>query len=153
VKLSKAQLRGGPFKAGYRVHELPYRRGLNEGTPHCDPWRNPYLQRGVPAGGDAELSQVPCARLFLWRMHALAFTHVLWMRFHFLLNLSKLFPSPSCSMLRAPCFAVYSGCFYSNQSITPPTCTGPHLSGQSTPRALLHRSGGQHVNRFTKRIV
>jgi len=58
VKLSKAQLRGGPFKAGYRVHELPYRRGLNEGTPHCDPWRNPYLQRGVPAGGDAELSQV-----------------------------------------------------------------------------------------------
>lgn len=55
-KLARGQLRGGPFKAGHKARDLPYRRGLNEGTPHCDPWRNPYLMRGVPAGG--ELGQV-----------------------------------------------------------------------------------------------
>jgi hypothetical protein len=58
AKLSRAQLRGGPFKAGHKARDLPYRRGVNEGTPHCDPWRNPYLLRGVPAGGGAELGKV-----------------------------------------------------------------------------------------------
>ena len=77
MKLSKAQVRAGPFKAGYKVHDLPYRRGLNEGTPHCDPWRNPYLQRGVPAGGDAELSQVAPAGLDKMLVHTYA--HVAYM--------------------------------------------------------------------------
>jgi len=27
---------------------MPYRRGLNEGSQYFDPWRNPYLMRGVP---------------------------------------------------------------------------------------------------------
>lgn len=44
------------FMAGQRQHEMPYRRGLNEGTPYSDPWRNPYLMRGVPKS-EGELGQ------------------------------------------------------------------------------------------------
>lgn len=36
------------FRAGGRSKEQPYRRGLNEGSSYFDPWRNPYLVRGVP---------------------------------------------------------------------------------------------------------
>ena len=36
------------FRAGHHVPLPPYRRGINDGTPFMDPWKNPYLVRGVP---------------------------------------------------------------------------------------------------------
>ncbi|CAM9384117.1 unnamed protein product [Scytosiphon promiscuus] len=44
--------RVGPreFRAGNRVAPASYTRGISEGTKFLDPWRNPYLVRGVPTG-------------------------------------------------------------------------------------------------------
>jgi len=54
-KLDRQRFTGtSEFKAGHKAKELPYRRGLNEGSQYFDPWRNPYLMRGVPASS-AEL--------------------------------------------------------------------------------------------------
>ncbi|CAM9544096.1 unnamed protein product, partial [Sphacelaria rigidula] len=39
------------FHAGTRVPLAAYRRGISEGTEFMDPWRNPYLIRGVPKEG------------------------------------------------------------------------------------------------------
>lgn len=36
------------FHAGNRVPLSPYKRGISDGTQFMDPWRNPYLVRGVP---------------------------------------------------------------------------------------------------------
>lgn len=36
------------FHAGNRVALAPYRRGISDGTQFLDPWRNPYMVRGVP---------------------------------------------------------------------------------------------------------
>lgn len=36
------------FHAGTRVALAPYKRGITDGTKFLDPWRNPYLVRGVP---------------------------------------------------------------------------------------------------------
>ncbi|CAM9779590.1 unnamed protein product [Pylaiella littoralis] len=36
------------FHAGNRVALAPYKRGIADGTQFLDPWRNPYLVRGVP---------------------------------------------------------------------------------------------------------
>lgn len=56
-KLSKLRFTGQRgFYSGHRVHEMPYRRGLNEGSQYLEAWRNPYLMRGVPKN-QAELSQ------------------------------------------------------------------------------------------------
>lgn len=38
-----AELRGGQ-----RVRDPPYQRGISEGSQFFDPWRNPYMQRGIP---------------------------------------------------------------------------------------------------------
>mmetsp|Transcript_9264 Transcript_9264/g.27168 ORF Transcript_9264/g.27168 Transcript_9264/m.27168 type:complete len:486 (-) Transcript_9264:1649-3106(-) len=43
------------FKAGGRVKPKPYERGVNEGAKYVDPWRNPYMIRGIPQS-QAELS-------------------------------------------------------------------------------------------------
>lgn len=57
AKLEKMSHIGGrDFTAGQRVHQAPYRRGLNEGSQYTDPWRNPYMIRGIPKS-QAELSQ------------------------------------------------------------------------------------------------
>ncbi|CBJ30452.1 conserved unknown protein [Ectocarpus siliculosus] len=42
--------RVGPreFHAGNRVALAPYQRGISGGTQFLDPWRNPFLVRGVP---------------------------------------------------------------------------------------------------------
>jgi hypothetical protein len=56
-KLSRLQFTGQKdFSSGHKVHELPYRRGLNEGSQYLEAWRNPYLMRGVPKN-EAELKQ------------------------------------------------------------------------------------------------
>ena len=44
------------FHAGNRVHLSSYKRGINEGAPFIDPWRNPYMMRGVPRD-QAEMSR------------------------------------------------------------------------------------------------
>lgn len=36
------------FEAGHKVPLPAHRRGLNEGSAYQDPWKNPYLTRGVP---------------------------------------------------------------------------------------------------------
>ena len=36
------------LRTGQRVHDEPYQRGINEGSEFYDPWKNPYLQRGIP---------------------------------------------------------------------------------------------------------
>mmetsp|Transcript_6699 Transcript_6699/g.8107 ORF Transcript_6699/g.8107 Transcript_6699/m.8107 type:complete len:155 (-) Transcript_6699:87-551(-) len=56
-KLSRLQYTGQKdFMAGHIMHQLPYRRGLNEGSQYLEAWRNPYLIRGVPKN-QAELQQ------------------------------------------------------------------------------------------------
>lgn len=37
------------FRAGNRVAPARYTRGISDGTKFLDPWRNPYLVRGVPS--------------------------------------------------------------------------------------------------------
>jgi len=57
AKLDKMSHIGGrDFTAGQAVHQAPYRRGLNDGSQYTDPWRNPYMIRGIPKS-QAELSQ------------------------------------------------------------------------------------------------
>lgn len=57
AKLDKmSHLGGRDFTAGQAVHQAPYRRGLNDGSQYTDPWRNPYMIRGIPKS-QAELSQ------------------------------------------------------------------------------------------------
>ena len=49
AKLNKMTFSGNTdFTAGGKAKDSPYRRGLNEGSQYFDPWRNPYLVRGVP---------------------------------------------------------------------------------------------------------
>eukprot|EP00629_Pelagomonadales_sp_RCC1024_P017503 CAMPEP_0119264350 /NCGR_PEP_ID=MMETSP1329-20130426/3453_1 /TAXON_ID=114041 /ORGANISM="Genus nov. species nov., Strain RCC1024" /LENGTH=339 /DNA_ID=CAMNT_0007264111 /DNA_START=397 /DNA_END=1416 /DNA_ORIENTATION=+ len=36
------------LRAGQRVHPGAYKRGVNDGSEFYDPWKNPYLQRGIP---------------------------------------------------------------------------------------------------------
>ena len=36
------------LRTGQRVHEEPHQRGINDGSEFFDPWKNPYLQRGIP---------------------------------------------------------------------------------------------------------
>ncbi|CAM9477490.1 unnamed protein product [Discosporangium mesarthrocarpum] len=50
--------RVGPreFHAGYHVPRAPYKRGVSDGSPFMEPWRNPYLVRGVPVS-QAELTK------------------------------------------------------------------------------------------------
>lgn len=44
------------FHAGNRVALAPYKRGISDGTQFLDPWRNPYMVRGVPRE-QAEMSR------------------------------------------------------------------------------------------------
>ena len=45
------------LRAGQRVRQEPYRRGVNDGSAFHDPWKNPYLRRGIPrAPADLEHS-------------------------------------------------------------------------------------------------
>lgn len=56
-KLSRLSYSGPrDFRAGQRVPMPPYRRGINDGATFADPWKNPYLVRGIPKS-QAELSQ------------------------------------------------------------------------------------------------
>lgn len=54
AKLNKMGFMGEDFLAGSRPADKPYKRGCNEGAPYRDPWRNPYLMRGIPTS-QAEL--------------------------------------------------------------------------------------------------
>ena len=48
-KLSRLSYSGPrDFRAGQRVPMPPYRRGINDGATFADPWKNPYLVRGIP---------------------------------------------------------------------------------------------------------
>jgi len=52
-KLQKLMMIGAQdFRGGQRVNEPPYSRGVNSGSQYTDPWRNPYLTRGIPASED-----------------------------------------------------------------------------------------------------
>lgn len=57
AKLAK-MARVGPtdFRGGQRAMQPPYQRGLNDGAQYMDPWKNPYLARGIPKS-EAELRQ------------------------------------------------------------------------------------------------
>lgn len=54
------------FHAGNRVSLAPYKRGISDGTPFLDSWRNPYLVRGVPRE-QAEMSRPLNEVSFSWR--------------------------------------------------------------------------------------
>lgn len=54
AKLNKMSRVGGAFVGGSRVADKAYKRGCSEGAPYKDPWRNPYLIRGIPTS-QAEL--------------------------------------------------------------------------------------------------
>lgn len=48
-KLSRVGFVGtADFRCGQRLPIAPYQRGINYGCPYHDPWRNPYLKRGIP---------------------------------------------------------------------------------------------------------
>jgi hypothetical protein len=50
ARLSKLQFTvDKDFRAGQRVKDKGYTRGINEGQPFVDPWKNPYLMRGIPS--------------------------------------------------------------------------------------------------------
>ena len=56
-KLNRMSFSGeNDFIAGGRVKDPAYRRGLSDGSTYFDPWRNPYLVRGVPKS-QTELDQ------------------------------------------------------------------------------------------------
>lgn len=56
VHPSGRQIGPREFHAGNRVAMAPYRRGISDGTQFLDPWRNPYMVRGVPRE-QAEMSR------------------------------------------------------------------------------------------------
>lgn len=48
-KLSRVGFVGtADFRCGQRLPLAAYQRGVNYGCPYHDPWRNPYLKRGIP---------------------------------------------------------------------------------------------------------
>ena len=47
----------GDFRAGHEVHSPRYERGIAKDDPFLDPWKNQWLQRGVPESQKAMLTQ------------------------------------------------------------------------------------------------
>ena len=52
------------FRAGHKQHDAPYQRGLNKGAVYRDPWKNPFLVRGIPKLGE-NLQDVSSSRTTL----------------------------------------------------------------------------------------
>lgn len=53
LKLSRlAHVGQADFRAGHKQHDHPYQRGLNKGSQYFDPWKNPFLVRGIPNEGE-----------------------------------------------------------------------------------------------------